>query len=200
MSVFEQDRALLDGFRSGDRDALSRVYYHYVDDVAALIRRGFVVPAAGPVHVPGAPDRDTERELTQEVFVRAFATSARLAYDGIRPYRPYLLRIARNLLVDRARATRHDVPFDEIGDHSEELSVPAPAVEDAHWARLQAATKEYVAGQDEEMRRFIDARFAEELSQRDAAARLGVTRRRVRKLEVKAQAGLRRWLKRRGLL
>jgi RNA polymerase sigma-70 factor (ECF subfamily) len=200
MSVFEHDRALLDGFRKGDREALTRVYYHYVDDVAALVRRGFVVAAAGPIHVPGARDREAERELTQEVFVRAFAAPARQAYDGLRPYRPYLLRIARNLLVDRARAARHDVPFDELAEHGAEPAAAAPEVEDVHWQQLRAATQEYVAGLDEELRRFIEARFAQERSQRDAAAQLGLSRRRVRTLEQRAQRGLRRWLRKRGLL
>ena len=42
-------------------------------------------------------------DLVQEVFLRAFDERARLGYDGLRPYRPYLLRIAKNLRIDTAR-------------------------------------------------------------------------------------------------
>ena len=39
----------------------------------------------------------------QETFVRAFKESARVGYDGLHPYKNYLLAIARNLVLDEFR-------------------------------------------------------------------------------------------------
>ncbi len=47
MSIFDNNRELLDRFRRGDRAALAEVYEHYVDDVALLARRGFTIESAG---------------------------------------------------------------------------------------------------------------------------------------------------------
>lgn len=197
----EADRALLDGFRRGDRDALGQVYFRYVDAVAKLVRLGFSLDAHG-VRVPGARDRDSERELVQEVFLRAFAERARHGYDGIRPYRHYLLRIAKNLLIDRQRARGHDVAVAAMeldGDAPDRGSVDEPD-RDLHWQRLAAATADYVAGVSAELRELIRLRFEDEHSQYEVAARMQITRRRVRTLEHRAQTGLRRYLKRLKLL
>ena len=107
MTIFRDDRPLLDAFRRGDRAAAERVYYHYVDDVDKLVRRGFILDAKETIRVPGIGDADAAADLVQEVFVRALSEPARLSYDGLRPYRPYLLRIAKNLLIDRLRATKN---------------------------------------------------------------------------------------------
>ena len=92
MTVFSGRRELLDQFRSGDRAALRTVYERYVDDVETLARRGFTIESSEHVYVRGVSG-DGVRELVQDTFTRAFASSARTAYDGISPYRPYLLRI-----------------------------------------------------------------------------------------------------------
>jgi DNA-directed RNA polymerase specialized sigma24 family protein len=61
-------------------------------------------------------DADGERELVQDTFAKAFAAAARQAYDGVSPYRPYLLRITKNLMIDRYRAAqRTPVELDETG-------------------------------------------------------------------------------------
>jgi len=199
-SIFEGNRALLDAFRRGEREALASVYYHHVDAVGRLVRFGFFIDAQG-LRIPGAPDMDAEQELVQEVFVRAFAERARLSYDGIRPYHPYLLRIAKNLLIDRQRGKGHAVAVDEELDHVEiSLAVPGETEEDLHWQRLAAASGDYVAGLGPEMREVVRLRFEEDQSQQEVADTMKVSRRRVRTLEEKASVGLRRHLKRLKLL
>lgn len=173
--IFENDRALLEAFRHGDREALERVYYAYVDDVARAVR---------------------DRELIQEVFVRAFSESARLAYDGLRPYRPYLLRIAKNLVVDRARKSGREVELDDT-----DLAIDAPAPEESlHAARLREATAEFTAGLTPEEKRFVQLRYEEGLSQIDAASEMKATRRRMRTLEKRVEEGLVQFLRNRGLI
>ena len=206
MTIFADNRDLLDRFRRGDREALAEVYYRFVDDVATLARRGFTMESSGHVYVRGA-DADGERELVQDTFVKAFAEKARLAFDGISPYRPYLLRITKNLMIDRYRAAQHaTVVIDEtgVGDIDQLLSANAALAmgdepEDLHWKQLRGATNEYVATLDDESRQLIALRFVEELSQDETAQRMKCTRRRVRTVEDRVVEGLRKSLQKRGL-
>jgi RNA polymerase sigma factor (sigma-70 family) len=198
VTVFAGNRALLDAFRRGERAALTTVYFHYVDDIAAVIRNGFAIPASG-TRVRGAADEQTQRDLVQEVFARAFAARARDAYDGIRPYCAYLRRIAKNLLIDRVRAAGHTVPFDDDDPASEPAAAEAD-VETAEWRDQRQETVTYVAGLAPDLQKLVKLRFEDELSQEQAAAALGISRRRVRTLEARIERGLRKALRRAGLL
>ncbi len=118
MSLLSSDRALLDGFRCGDREALARVYREYATGIAAFLTRGFAFSSKGRLlqfrgyHQPSDLDN-----AMQETFVRAFSERARMAYDGLSPYRAYLTTIARNLVLTEHR--RREVA---MGD----LFAPAP--------------------------------------------------------------------------
>lgn len=206
MTIFANNRELLDRFRRGEREALAAVYYRYVDEVATLARRGFTIESSGHAYVRGH-DADGERELVQDTFAKAFAAAARQAYDGVSPYRPYLLRITKNLMIDRYRAAqRTPVELDEtgVGDIDQLLAANAELAagdepEDLHWKQLREATNEYVATLDDESRQLVALRFVEELSQDETAARMACSRRRVRTLEERVVVGLRKSLQKRGL-
>ncbi len=186
MTLFADSRALLLAFREGDVAALTQVYWFYVSDVERWIRRF------------GVRDADTVAELVQETFVRAFAEGARSAYDGVRPYRPYLRRIVRNLLVDRARASGRVVQ--DVDDEALEADDPDPAPDEAlGHHRIVAATREFVAGLDDESRTFVQLRFQDERSQDDVAASMACSRRRVRTLETRIRDALLRHLQEAGL-
>jgi RNA polymerase sigma factor (sigma-70 family) len=199
MTIFANDRELLDRYRRGERAALAAVFEHYVDDVATLARRGFTIESSGHVYVRGAT-RDGEYELVQETFAKAFAEKARLGYDGLSPYRPYLLRITKNLMIDRYRAEQKEART--IGVDAAELDALQPEVEpppDLHWQKLAAATTEFVATLGPNERQLVRLRFEDSTSQERVAEALGWTRRKVRTLERDIQKGLRSWLKQRGL-
>jgi RNA polymerase sigma factor (sigma-70 family) len=200
MTIFANDRELLDRFRRGDREALARVFEHYVDDVATLARRGFTIESSGHAVVRGL-GREGELELVQDTFVRAFAERARLAFDGLSPYRPYLMRITKNLMIDRFRAEQKHaraVELDTLELDAAELAAEPPP--DPHWQKLAAATADYVATLDPTHRDFVRLRFEEGGSQDKVAEALGWTRRKVRTVETDVQRGLRKWLKARGFL
>jgi RNA polymerase sigma factor (sigma-70 family) len=199
VTIFANDRDLLDRFRRGERAALAAVFERYVDEVATLARRGFVIESSGHVVVRGA-GRDGEYDLVQETFAKAFAEKARLGYDGVSPYRPYLLRITKNLMIDRYRAAQKDAR--SIALDSVDLDALQPAAEEAPdplWQKLAAATAEYVGTLEPVVREFVKLRFDEGGSQADVAKALGVTRRKVRTMERDVQKQLRSWLKQRGL-
>jgi RNA polymerase sigma factor (sigma-70 family) len=185
MTVFVDDRALLLAFRTGEREALARVYWHYVDDVERWIRRF------------GTRGHDAVAELVQEAFVRAFSTAARMGYDGLRPYRPYLRRLVRNLLVDRLRGANRDIT--ELDDDAP-LDDPEPPPDEVIGRKqLVAATQAFIAGLDDESKSFVRLRFEEGGSQEEVARALGTSRRRVRTLETRVRDGLLRHLQAAGL-
>jgi RNA polymerase sigma factor (sigma-70 family) len=202
VTVFENNRALLDGFRAGRRDALAAVYERYVDDVARLVRAGFTVTTAdGPVRVSGAVDVDVEHEVLQETFVKAFAPAARAGYDGLRPYRPYLMRIAQHVMIDRFRRRQREplAVIEDVVDDSVGGQAGGDPGDSLHWRQLSAHAAEFVATLDDEGRRFVALRFEDDLSQDAVAERMGVSRRRVRTLEERVCRGLERALRERQL-
>src|SRR4051794_33518728 len=69
----EMDADLLRAFRGGNREALERVYRLCVSDVELRVRRA--LRSLGLLSAANLAD------LVQEVFLRAFSTSARLSYD-----------------------------------------------------------------------------------------------------------------------
>ncbi len=209
MTVFQEHPGLLQRFRDGARDAFEVVYRRYCTDVFRLLRRGFVT-GNPPTGVPPL-EEDRSLELVQEVFVRAFDERARLAYDGLRPYRPYVLRIAKNLRIDVARRDRHDaseslrnpesgqIDFDEIAESSQAIS-PGEYENELHWKARLKATHEFLRTLPELERTFVNLRFVEEQPQLAVAAALQITRRRVRTLEERVQKQLQQYLATCGLV
>jgi RNA polymerase sigma-70 factor, ECF subfamily len=90
----------------GDTDAAIRELYR--DHAKAL--HGYVRRFC--------PDRASADDIVQESFIRAWRQLPRLRADG-RPIRPWLFRVARNLLTDADRAAR-----------SRPVTIPAPSAED----------------------------------------------------------------------
>jgi RNA polymerase sigma-70 factor (ECF subfamily) len=99
-----------DGELPGDPDAAIRqLYSHY-----AKALHGYVEQFC--------PDRASADDIVQETFIRAWRHLPQLSADG-RPVRPWLYRVARNLLIDanraaRARPVSASEPSAEIGTDS----------------------------------------------------------------------------------
>lgn len=181
----DKDRELLDAFRRGDPPALSQVYNQHVGQVATAIRQGAF--AGQNTRIPGAP-RSEWQDLIQETFARAFSERARLAYDGLRPYAPYLMTICRHLLADYWRKRGQTPP-----------PTDTPAPDDEPFAiALVHATESYVQSLAPELRALHTQRFVENASQNETAAALALTRQKVRTLERKLLDGLRRFLRKKG--
>lgn len=104
MPLLVDDRDLLDAFRHGERTALERVFRHYAPDLSRTLAQGFTVGgSAGHAHFPGYRSRFDLEDALHEVFLRAFSERARFAYDGLTPFRNYLLGIARGVVIDHWR-------------------------------------------------------------------------------------------------
>lgn len=208
MTIFEKNRALLEQFRAGDREALSNVYFFYIADIENLIRSG-----RGSLGARLFRDFDRRQDMVQEIFLRAFSASARTAFDGLRPYRPYLMSIARNAMIDYLRKLPKEtlgMPLNDTDDEqliaaiSEGISSDGETTSSresgVHWDRCLSAAQAYVSTLTERQKRFVDLRYKQELPQFTVAERLGMTRWKVRALEKKIETGLRKYLARAKLL
>jgi len=84
---------------SGDRSAFGALYDRYVERVYHYVYYR-------------VRDDDEAKDVTSEVFVKAMAAIPR--YEPRRPFLAWLYRVARNLVIDRARSRRNvaTVPLD----------------------------------------------------------------------------------------
>jgi RNA polymerase sigma-70 factor, ECF subfamily len=109
LSVLVDMAAITDASRDGlgdDPDTVLReLYTHY-----AKALHGYVEQFC--------PDRSSADDIVQETFIRAWRHLPQLSADD-RPIRPWLFRVARNLLIDANRAARTrpvTVPEQQAGE------------------------------------------------------------------------------------
>jgi RNA polymerase sigma factor (sigma-70 family) len=193
MTVFASDLELLRRFRAGDREALSTVYWFYIDRVEGTLRRGLRM-----AHGDAATRSADLADLVQEVFIRAFAEPARRAYDSSRPYAPFLMTIARHALVDLLRRSSRERNV-ELSRLELLMEQEAPdESEQAPWAdpSTMALVQRYVEGLSAQERSVYDQRYTRNRSQEQSAEALGLSRQQVRTLEARVRTGLVRELAR----
>ncbi len=169
---------------------LEAVYRLYVRAVAAMSQRALTVSSS----------RATQSEVDDvvaETFVRAFAAPARQAYDGKRPYRPYLLTIGRNVIRKIALSSKREIelPSDDVlqGQHT-------PRFENYADAAIVAATERYIETLDDAARKLHALRYEQDCGQEEAAAALGMSRQALRTAETKLRNGLREHLEKHRLI
>jgi RNA polymerase sigma-70 factor (ECF subfamily) len=89
MSTFTNDVCGLS--RDAD-DAMGQLYARHAKPLLSYVRRF-------------SPDQSSADDIVQETFIRAWRHLPQLSEDE-RPVRPWLFRVARNLLIDADRAAR----------------------------------------------------------------------------------------------
>jgi RNA polymerase sigma-70 factor (ECF subfamily) len=210
-----EDRALRDAWRAGDPAALRRVYEHYRPEVARLLRGGFSFHAnQTTLRFTGYADPFTLEDALQETFLRAFREGARLSYNGLQPFKPWLLGIARNLVIDDYRRRRRELALfvpeaaephqreaQELAaaDHPDRWGERAPDPERALHQRRQAALLQgFLESLDDGERALVQHHFVEQRSQEETARALGMDRNRVRRLIQDIRLKLLRFMKRHG--
>jgi len=122
-------------------------------------------------------------DVTAEVFHRALAGLRSYEWRGV-PFAAWLLRIAANAIVDRAKRARREAPM--------EGAPLEPAVEaEADALDRRADLFRFVNELPADQRRVIIERFVEERSIRAIAARLNRTEGAVKQLQFRALEALR---------
>lgn len=95
---------LAEAFRRGDREVLHEIYEEFHDDVEKLLRGGFTFTSDGDtMRFQGFREPFRLREVIQDAFIHAFRERVREGYDPSRSYRPYLLTVVKNHMIDRFR-------------------------------------------------------------------------------------------------
>jgi RNA polymerase sigma factor (sigma-70 family) len=110
------DEALIRAAQGGEREAASALverYYPRVRSFVAYLTNG----------------RSNAEDLTQEVFARALTALGR--FNGNYRFEPWLLRIAKNLVIDEARRRVHQPEVTDPADLPE--IEPAPVSLDNVW-------------------------------------------------------------------
>jgi len=191
MPLLRTDRALREDFYAGTPEALEKVYREYVRKVERLLCAGFESRNRGTRVLGAFRQPDAVADLLQEVFMRAFSQKGRRAYDGLRDYGPYLYAIARNALVDWARARGREIPISQAD--LEAVAERESVIEDASpWAEpgTMQVVEAYLRALPPDLRQVHNLRYEQCLSQEQSAEKLGVGRQTLRRLEQNLRKGL----------
>ena len=172
------DRELAALARTGQHGAYCEFLARYKAPVFRLIRGNI-------------GDPDEAMDLTQEAFVAGFAALDR--YDGDRPFRTWIARIALNKCRDwaRRRTVRsffaRALPLDSAHDVASDIPAPdAEAADRAELARVRGA----MAQLPHNLREVLVLRGVEELSQAETADLLQVSEKTVETRLYRARARL----------
>ncbi len=206
MTLLMKNDELRRAFREGDRTALATVYQAYAQGLFTMLTVGFAIQSKGNrYYFQGHKESWRVESAVQEVFVRAFSKSARLAYDGHRPYKNYLQMIARNYIIDRFRKKRERLlPVNELpepgpqGDYAG-LHQSSPDPESLALNRqLSDQVDLFVASLSPQERALFEARFRNGNSVERTALMLSTTEYRVKRDEKRLKGRFFKWMKRRG--
>lgn len=121
-------------------------------------------------------DRDLAEDLLQETFFRVYWHLDR--YDPTRPFRPWLLRIARNAGINALKGRRKTDPPGE--DDPPERAASDRVPRQAELAEERGAARRALAALDEEDRALLVMRHGLALKLEEIAESLGCTERTVR--------------------
>ena len=159
-----------------DRAHFGAVYEKYFEVVYAYVARR-------------VRDRAVTEDLTSEVFRKALAHLPRFKWTGA-PFAAWLLRIAANLIADRAKRVAREGHSDssELADRGRSSQAQQS---DLEAAERRAYVIRLVDELPEDQRRVVRMRFAEEKSIGEIAAQLNRTEGAVKQLQFRAFQTLR---------
>jgi RNA polymerase sigma factor (sigma-70 family) len=210
MTFLVDNPDILVAYKRGDQKAMEAVYHAYLAKVSRVIRHGFLLSRDRDVSVPGVRDAETECDLIQETFLRAFSDTARKNYNGRSPFTPYIVRIAKNLMIDRYRKPKResleselkakDEEFDlDEGPVAEQLLLDEDPAMAAHHSSQQEACLEYVETLGDLEDSFYELRYRKALPLLEVARQMGISRRQARTMENNLRKGLCSFLKEKNL-
>ena len=165
----EADERLLVEAAQRDRRLFGELYEQNFERVYAFILRR-------------VKERSQAEDLTSEVFHQALRNFGRYEWRGV-PFAAWLLRIARNAIVDHLHKSHRE---EELAEHeaSDDNSVMAAIEQRATLFRL-------VSSLAADQQTVIRMRFAEEKSIREIATAIGRSEGAVKQLQVRALQKLR---------
>lgn len=158
---------------SGDRRAFAALYERHLDAIYryCYFRLRSVAEA---------------EDMTADVFHRALLAMPR--YQPRRPFLAFLYTIARNAVIDRARAARSDAPFEDAFDHPTDAAGPeAHALAADQAIAVRTAIRRLSPLQQE----IVVLRFIEGRTTKEIATLTGKRESTIRGIQMRALSGLR---------
>jgi RNA polymerase sigma factor (sigma-70 family) len=207
-----EDKALLDAYRNGQAWAFELLYRQHAATVQRFLYGGFTFLSRGRTcrYRGGNAGVDVDA-IVQETFTRAFAPSTRAHYDGERPFKNYVLSIAKNLVLRELQRHERHSSLEAMEDTADVVlrrarsgggaamlpdeRNPEKATADGELAEI---TRAFIATLDDEEREFFHQRFVQMLTQEGTAEAMGCTRARVKLLEKKLRTSFLEALRVRG--
>ena len=173
-----EERRLIEAAQQ-DRACFGDVYERYFELVYGYVARR-------------VRDRAATEDLTSEVFRKALANIDRFKWTGA-PFGAWLLRIASNVIADRAKrqakdGVRVDEPSLELAARSNSRQTQQTELEESE---RRAWVIRQVDELPDDQRRVVRMRFAEEKSISEIAAALGRSEGAVKQLQFRALQSLR---------
>ncbi len=172
------DEVLVRRAQQGDAEAFGMLYERYVDEVYRFFYYRLY-------------QKDEAEDLTEATFLKAWHGLKRLRPNPDLQLKAWLLRIARNLWIDRHRTKKEKAPLEAAATHPS----PEPDPERALLASEEKAQLEQALAQlPERLRDVLIYRFIHGLSHRETAELMGIKEGHVRVLQHRALQRLREWL------
>lgn len=171
------DHALVLKAQQGDADAFGELYEHHAPGIFRFVY----------AHLEQRQDAE---DLTEEVFFRAWRSLPRYRERGV-PFQFYLLRIARNVLIDHYR--RSQLPdrsqlksVDQMENDLSDVSAGKQEMEGEH-----AELVKHLRSLPEDHRTVLVLRYFNQLPPAETAAVMGRSVGAIRVLQHRALIGLR---------
>jgi len=201
VTLLVEDRALLDSFRRGEDRAIERVYGEYVGQVTALLRNGFSFMSGGhSTYFKGYKDAWELECAVQDVFIQAFSPRARESYDGIKPFGPYLMTIARNRVISLLRSETRELRRRSMLAAEGPPPGPESPEKQAIEQQLTETVQQFRDTLDAELSEFFTRRYGEDRNLMETARMLGLTRMKARIRDRKLRKAFVDFLRRKGML
>lgn len=159
------DRALLDRYRTGEREAISRLIERHSRRVRDYIRM--------MVHDP-----EITEDLFQETFIKAVRVIDEGRYTDNGRFLSWVLRIAHNMVIDYFRSRKQeravnerDAGYDLLGS----LRLAEGSVEDRMVSsQIEADIRRLIGLLPEEQRQVVEMRYYSDMSFKEIAEQTGV--------------------------
>ena len=174
------ERALVEAAQR-DASRFAEIYERYFELVYAYVVRR-------------VRERAVSEDLTSEVFRKALASLPRFKWTGA-PFGAWLLRIASNLIADRAKRAGREISADETSMAAATVNEPVNSQSQQRMmeeAERRAQLFRLVDALPDDQRRVVAMRFAEEKSSSEIAAALNRSEGAIKQLQFRALQDLRK--------
>ena len=158
-----------------DREAFTSLYDKYVENVYKHIY--YLVP-----------NKSDAEDITQEVFIKAWKAIDKYRYTGA-PFVAWLIKIARNLMMDHYKVRKKEVPLLELEGCSQTDETNPEAIAEANFNRNYV--RKAILKLKGEKRKVIVMHFIDGFSYKEIAKLLNKSEGAVRVIQYRALNDLR---------